>query len=146
MKDCAKEVGCTPAQLSLAWQLAKPEVTAAIIGARKREQLDDNLGATGITVPPEIVCWGHHPSQLQQCGALGHRVLSVPTSRRMIQAVPSAMPAMVVRSTPAMRESGVRAAKRGALVCLGRRGFGGKGWPALVSRKVSRWAVICGSH
>ena len=55
VKDCAKEVGCTPAQLSLAWQLAKPEVTAAIIGARKQEQLDDNLGATAVTVPPEIV-------------------------------------------------------------------------------------------
>src|SRR5437016_14125893 len=55
VKDCAKEVGCTPAQLSLAWQLAKPEVTAAIIVARKREELDDKLGGTGITVPPEIV-------------------------------------------------------------------------------------------
>jgi len=55
VKDCAKEVGCTPAQLALAWQLAKPEVTAAIIGARKQEQLDDNLGATAVTVPPEIV-------------------------------------------------------------------------------------------
>ena len=27
----------------------------AIIGARKQEQLDDNLGVTAVTVPPEIV-------------------------------------------------------------------------------------------
>jgi aryl-alcohol dehydrogenase-like predicted oxidoreductase len=51
----AKDAGCTPAQLALAWQLAKPEITSAIIGARNQSQLADNLGATGVTVPPEIL-------------------------------------------------------------------------------------------
>jgi aryl-alcohol dehydrogenase-like predicted oxidoreductase len=55
LKASAKEVGCTPAQLALAWQLAKPEVTSVILGARTMEQLEDNLGATGVAVPPEIV-------------------------------------------------------------------------------------------
>jgi aryl-alcohol dehydrogenase-like predicted oxidoreductase len=53
--ECAREAGCTPAQLALAWQLAKPEITAAIIGVRNRAQLDDNLGAVEITAPPAIM-------------------------------------------------------------------------------------------
>ena len=51
----AREAGCTPAQLALAWQLAKPEITSVIIGARNQAQLEDNLGATAVTVPAEIM-------------------------------------------------------------------------------------------
>jgi aryl-alcohol dehydrogenase-like predicted oxidoreductase len=51
----ARETGCSPAQLALAWQLTKPEVTAVIIGARTSDQLDDNLGATGVTIPPPVL-------------------------------------------------------------------------------------------
>jgi len=54
LKDCAREASCTPAQLALAWQLAKPEVTSVIIGVRSQEQLGDNLAATSVTVPPEV--------------------------------------------------------------------------------------------
>ena len=52
---CAKEAGCTPAQLAIAWQLTKPEVTSVILGARTRAQLDDILGATAVSVPPPIL-------------------------------------------------------------------------------------------
>jgi aryl-alcohol dehydrogenase-like predicted oxidoreductase len=55
LKESAREAGCTPAQLALAWQLAKPEVTAVIIGARTLAQLDDNLGATSVTAPPAVM-------------------------------------------------------------------------------------------
>ena len=55
LRACAEEMRCTPAQLALAWQLAKPEVTSVIIGARTKAQLEDNLGATGVTVPPEVM-------------------------------------------------------------------------------------------
>jgi aryl-alcohol dehydrogenase-like predicted oxidoreductase len=54
LKSCARDAGCSPAQLALAWQLAKPEVTSVILGARTREQLADNLGAAAVTVPPEV--------------------------------------------------------------------------------------------
>ncbi len=54
------------------------------------------------TVPPEIVCGGHRPSQLQTCCTRGHRGMSVPISLRRTTAVPSAIPSMVVTSTPAM--------------------------------------------
>ena len=61
---CAKEAGCTPAQLALAWQLTKPEVTSVIIGARTRAQLDDNLAATAVSVPSPIL------ERLEQATAL----------------------------------------------------------------------------
>jgi aryl-alcohol dehydrogenase-like predicted oxidoreductase len=37
--------GVSPAQIALAWVLAQPGVTAPIIGARTRQQLEDNLAA-----------------------------------------------------------------------------------------------------
>jgi len=51
----ARDAGSTPAQLALAWQLAKPEVTSVIVGARSVAQLEDNLGATGVDVPESIM-------------------------------------------------------------------------------------------
>jgi aryl-alcohol dehydrogenase-like predicted oxidoreductase len=55
LKECAATVGCTPAQLAIAWQLATPEVTSVILGARTMDQLEDNLGACDVVVPPEIM-------------------------------------------------------------------------------------------
>jgi aryl-alcohol dehydrogenase-like predicted oxidoreductase len=43
----AEEVGKTPAQVALNWLLQRSGVTAPIIGARRLEHLEDNLGATG---------------------------------------------------------------------------------------------------
>ena len=43
--EVAQEVGATPAQVALAWLLAKPAVVSVIFGARSIDQLDDNLGA-----------------------------------------------------------------------------------------------------
>lgn len=41
----ARGIGATPAQLALAWCLAKPNVSTVILGASRVEQLDENLGA-----------------------------------------------------------------------------------------------------
>jgi len=46
----AKEKGCTPSQLALAWNAAQPGITAPIIGPRTLEQLLDNLGAVDVKV------------------------------------------------------------------------------------------------
>jgi len=54
LRECAAEVHCTPAQLAIAWQLAKPEVTSVILGARSVAQLDDTIAAATVTVPPAI--------------------------------------------------------------------------------------------
>ena len=49
----AEEVGATPAQVSLAWLLAHPDVTAPIVGARTVEQLEENLGAADVELSDE---------------------------------------------------------------------------------------------
>ncbi|MEM4184716.1 MAG: aldo/keto reductase [Nitrososphaerota archaeon] len=49
----AKEKGVTLAQLSLAWLLHQPEVTAPIIGATKPEQLEENLQALEVKLSAE---------------------------------------------------------------------------------------------
>ena len=44
----AKEVGCTQAQLCLAWCLVNKDVSVAIVGATRVEQMVDNLGAIDV--------------------------------------------------------------------------------------------------
>ena len=46
----AKAHGCSPARVSLAWLLAKPVVTSVIIGAKRHDQLQDNLAAVKLTL------------------------------------------------------------------------------------------------
>ena len=49
----AEEKGVPLAQLATAWVLANPDVTAAILGPRTEEQLDDSLRALEVEVTPE---------------------------------------------------------------------------------------------
>ncbi|MGV9349921.1 aldo/keto reductase [Streptomyces spiralis] len=53
--DMASDHGASPAQVSLAYLLAKPGVTSVIIGARKDEQLADNLGAVDVHLSSEDI-------------------------------------------------------------------------------------------
>lgn len=39
------------AQMALAWVLRRPEVTSAIIGASRPEQIAENVRAVGVTLP-----------------------------------------------------------------------------------------------
>jgi aryl-alcohol dehydrogenase-like predicted oxidoreductase len=50
MKPIARAHNCSPARVSLAWLLAKPVVTSVIIGAKRLEQLQDNLAATELSL------------------------------------------------------------------------------------------------
>src|SRR3984957_19498282 len=50
MAPIAKAHGCSPARVSLAWLLAKPVVTSVIIGAKRLDQLQDNLAAIELTL------------------------------------------------------------------------------------------------
>jgi aryl-alcohol dehydrogenase-like predicted oxidoreductase len=50
MAPIAKAYGCSAARLSLAWLLAKPVVSSVIIGAKRLEQLQDNLAAMELTL------------------------------------------------------------------------------------------------
>ena len=51
--DVAKEIGCTPAQLAVAWTLANPAVCSPVIGVRTPAQLEDNLGALSVDISPD---------------------------------------------------------------------------------------------
>jgi len=46
--ELATEKGCTPAQLALAWLLAQGEHIVPIPGTKKRERLQENLGAVDV--------------------------------------------------------------------------------------------------
>ena len=64
MAPIAKAHGCSSARLSLAWLLAKPVVTSVIIGAKRLEQLQDNLTAIELTLTQD------ERSQLDEVSAL----------------------------------------------------------------------------
>ncbi len=44
----AREKGCTPAQLALAWVLARGDDIVPIVGTKRRTYLDENLGALNV--------------------------------------------------------------------------------------------------
>jgi len=46
----ADEIGCTPAQVALAWTMKDPVVASPVLGVRTPAQLEDNLGALEITL------------------------------------------------------------------------------------------------
>jgi aryl-alcohol dehydrogenase-like predicted oxidoreductase len=53
VKEVAAEVDATAAAVSLAWLLHKPQVTAAIFGARDLTQLESNVKATEVSLSAE---------------------------------------------------------------------------------------------
>ena len=50
----ADKLNLSLAQLALAWVLGRPGVTSAIIGASRPEQIRENAGAVGATIPTEF--------------------------------------------------------------------------------------------
>ena len=53
MRKIAEAKGTTVARVALAWLLHQPVVTSVIIGAKRVEQLEDNLGAVDLKLTPE---------------------------------------------------------------------------------------------
>lgn len=51
----AAEVGCTPAQLALAWLLAKGEDIVPIPGTASMAHLEENCAAAGVTLSADVV-------------------------------------------------------------------------------------------
>ena len=50
MRPIAAARGVSVAQVALGWLLHQPQVTSVIVGARRPEQLADNIASTGITL------------------------------------------------------------------------------------------------
>ena len=55
LKQVADDLGLTRAQLSLAWVLRRSEVSSAITGATRPEQLSETLAAAEVDLPAEVV-------------------------------------------------------------------------------------------
>lgn len=55
LKPLAEELGLTMAQFGLAWVLQNPNVSSAIIGASKPEQIEQNVKAVGVEIPKEVL-------------------------------------------------------------------------------------------
>jgi aryl-alcohol dehydrogenase-like predicted oxidoreductase len=53
MREIAKAKGATVAQVALAWLLHQPVVTSVIIGAKRMDQLEDNLGSVSVSLSAE---------------------------------------------------------------------------------------------
>ncbi|RLP92501.1 aldo/keto reductase [Micromonospora sp. CV4] len=50
LKAIGERHGVSPARVAVAWLLSRPAVTSVIVGARKQEQLVDNIAASDLTL------------------------------------------------------------------------------------------------
>ena len=50
MRPIAEAKGVSVAQVALAWLLHQPQVTSVIVGAKRPDQLADNIAATQVTL------------------------------------------------------------------------------------------------
>src|SRR3984957_410525 len=64
LRKVAEATGTSVARVALAWHLTRPFVTSVIIGAKKKEQLVDNLAAV------ELRLTGEHVALLDEASAL----------------------------------------------------------------------------
>ena len=64
LRTVSAATGVSVARVALAWLLTRPFVTSVIIGAKSRQQFDDNVAATDVRLSPE------HVDLLDQTSAL----------------------------------------------------------------------------
>lgn len=81
LRPIADELGLTTAQLAIAWVLQNDNVAAALVGASRPEQVTENVKASGVRIPAELM------TRIDE--VLGDAV--------------TADPAVVARSTPEKR-------------------------------------------
>jgi aryl-alcohol dehydrogenase-like predicted oxidoreductase len=55
LKPIAEELGLTMAQLAVAWVLQNDNVSAALVGASRPEQVEENVKAAGVVIPDEAM-------------------------------------------------------------------------------------------
>jgi aryl-alcohol dehydrogenase-like predicted oxidoreductase len=55
LEPIAAEAGLSMAQLAVAWVLQNPNVSSAIVGASRPEQVTDNAAASGVTLEPAMM-------------------------------------------------------------------------------------------
>ena len=55
LEPIAKDMNLTMSQLAIAWVLSNPNVSAAIVGASRPEQITENAKAAGVTLPEDVL-------------------------------------------------------------------------------------------
>ena len=55
LRPLAEQAGLTPAQMAVAWTLQNPNVSAAIVGATRPEQVRENVRASGVRLDHEVM-------------------------------------------------------------------------------------------
>jgi aryl-alcohol dehydrogenase-like predicted oxidoreductase len=55
LKPIAADLGLSMAQLAVAWVLQNPNVSSAIVGASRPEQVHDNVKAAGVKLDAEVM-------------------------------------------------------------------------------------------
>jgi len=55
LRPVAARLDVTLAQLALAWVLREPNVSSAIVGASRPQQVDDNCAASGVLIPDDAL-------------------------------------------------------------------------------------------
>ena len=55
LRPVADELGLSMAQLAVAWVLQNPNVATAIVGASRPEQVAENVKASGVSIPAELM-------------------------------------------------------------------------------------------
>ena len=55
VKEIAKRYDKTPAQVAVAWVLRRPELTAAIVGARRKGQIAETAAASEWELPNDAI-------------------------------------------------------------------------------------------
>ncbi|HEX9552425.1 MAG TPA: aldo/keto reductase, partial [Streptosporangiaceae bacterium] len=55
LRPVAEEAGLTLSQLAVAWTLQNPNVSAAIVGAGRPEQVRENVKASGVRLDPAVL-------------------------------------------------------------------------------------------
>lgn len=55
LEEIARRFGRNPGELAVAWVLRRPEVTAAIVGARRPSQIEQTVSASDWSLPADVV-------------------------------------------------------------------------------------------
>ena len=76
--EVARDLGRSPAQVALRWVVEQPGITAAIVGARNAEQLEDNLAAGSFRLE------GEYLERLTEVSHLPHRYPEAMESREQM--------------------------------------------------------------
>jgi aryl-alcohol dehydrogenase-like predicted oxidoreductase len=55
LQPIADELGITMAQLAIAWVLREDNVSSAIVGASRPEQVEENVAASGVELGDDVL-------------------------------------------------------------------------------------------